>query len=290
MWFFWSLGNAFTDSLKDVFGAKGSRKFDEYLVCFAQRFFALPVLLPLAFIFELKVEPDVLFWKATAMSIIINIPASILYYRALKESSLSLALPVVTLSPVFLLVTSPLINREVPSMLGVLGVMISVLGTYLLSLSERREGGFFAPLTVLWENPGMRLMLIVAFLWSFGAPFDRIAVTHADPFFYNAVKETTLAAVFFFVVIVRGGLRNLFHAKAAKILAPMGLLSGISITFQMIAFSLTLVPYAISVKRASALFGILWGKLYFGETNLKERFVGAIVILAGAVMILLSTL
>ncbi len=290
MWFFWSLGNAFTDSLKDVFGAKGSRKLDEYIVCFAQRFFALPVLLPLAFIFKLEVEPDALFWKATAMSIIINIPASILYYRAIKESSLSLALPIVTLSPVFLLATSPLINHEIPSVLGVIGVMVSVIGTYLLSLSERHEGGFFAPFTVLWKNRGMRLMLVVAFLWSISAPYDRIAVTHVDPFFYNAVKETALAAVFFLGVAARGSVRDLSRAKAVKMLAPVGLLSGISITFQMIAFSMTLVPYAVSVKRASALFGILWGKLFFHEANIKERLLGALVILAGAVLILLATL
>ena len=41
MWFFWSLGNALAESIKDVFGKHGAQKFDEYLAAFSQRFFAL---------------------------------------------------------------------------------------------------------------------------------------------------------------------------------------------------------------------------------------------------------
>ena len=295
MWFFWSLGNALAESIKDVFGKHGAQKFDEYLAAFSQRFFALFLLIPLAFIFG-NAKPDAIFWYATFGSVAINIITSILYFRALKESPLSLVLPIVTLSPIFLLFTSPLINREVPSLFGVAGVIVSVFGTYLLNISKRKEG-LFAPLKTIWSNQGTRFMLIVAFLWSISAPFDKVAVQHAnpmlktgDPYFYVAISHIFLALALLPFVIKKIKPSRLFAPTSARVLAPIGIVSGLAITFQMIAFSMTLVPYAISVKRTSALFGALWGKLFFKEVNLKERLVGAVVILVGAAMVLFSAL
>lgn len=181
-------------------------------------------------------------------------------------------------------------------MLGLAGVAISVCGTYLMSVSKRSEG-LFAPLAAIWTQQSTRTMLIVALLWSFSAPLDKIAIHHAnpalpggDPYFYTMVTHVLLSLALAPLAFRKTPASVFFGRRNARALVPIGAVSGLAITFQMIAFSLTLVPYAISVKRASALFGILWGKLFFGETNLRERVAGALVILAGAVTILLATL
>ena len=287
MWFFWSLGNAFTESLKDAFGKRASLAFDEYALGWAQRFFALPLLIVLALLISKRTQVDGIFWLATGGSVAINAVTMILYMRAVKMAPLSLALPVVTLSPIFLLFTSPLINKEIPSLLGVAGVLVSVAGTYLLSFSRRREG-FWTPITSIWTNAGTRSMLIVAFLWAFSAPFDKIAVTHSDPYVYTAVTNLALALILLPFVLRKKREIPTMRWQGIKTLAPIGIFSGISIICQMIAFSLTQVPYVISIKRTSALFGILWGRMFFKEIHLRERLIGSLVILAGAVMILFA--
>ena len=56
----------------------------------------------------------------------------------------------------------------------------------------------------------------------------------------------------------------------------------------MVAISMTIVPNVITVKRTSALFGIVWGKLFFKEQNIKERLLGAIIMLLGVLLIAIS--
>lgn len=57
--------------------------------------------------------------------------------------------------------------------------------------------------------------------------------------------------------------------------------------FHMIAVSMTLVAYAIAIKRTSILFTVLWGALLFKEKNFKERLIGAAIMLAGVLLITL---
>ena len=41
----------------------------------------------------------------------------------------------------------------------------------------------------------------------------------------------------------------------------------------------------VSVKRLSILFGVIYGVMLFRETNIKERLLGATVMVSGIVMI-----
>jgi uncharacterized membrane protein len=51
------------------------------------------------------------------------------------------------------------------------------------------------------------------------------------------------------------------------------------------AINLVEVSYMISVKRLSILFGVIYGVIFFKETNIKERFLGATVMVLGIIMI-----
>jgi len=50
---------------------------------------------------------------------------------------------------------------------------------------------------------------------------------------------------------------------------------------------MTLVAYVISIKRVSILLSVLWGALLFGETGLRERLVGTLLMLLGVVAVTL---
>lgn len=56
----------------------------------------------------------------------------------------------------------------------------------------------------------------------------------------------------------------------------------------MIAISLILVAYVISIKRVSVVFCVLWGHFIFKERGIKERLAGTSVMVLGVVLITLS--
>ena len=56
----------------------------------------------------------------------------------------------------------------------------------------------------------------------------------------------------------------------------------------MTAISLTLVTYVIAIKRTSVIMSVLWGAIIFKEKGIKERLVGAVIMVLGVVLIVLS--
>lgn len=285
-WFFFSILNAFFQSLHDVFGKNAAQKVDVLAVAWSQRFFALFLIVPLVFITHSFEPLNQTFWIATIANAVLNTIVAFLYFQALKVSPMSLTLPIVALSPVFLLITSPLMVGEFPKPLGVLGILITVTGAYILNLSKRSKSPF-EPLLSIVKERGSRLMLIVAILWGFGSNLDKIAIRNSNPILYIFVF---ICMVLFFLTIIllvkKVSFKLIF--KNSKLLAPVGLAEGTALLFQMIAYTMTIVPNVIAVKRSSTMFGVIWGKVYFKEENFRERITGAAIMIIGVILIVIS--
>jgi drug/metabolite transporter (DMT)-like permease len=229
---------------------------------------------------------NVNFWEALIATVSLNTIASILFTKALKNSPLSLTLPITTFTPVFLLITSPIILGEFPKPLGIIGILSVVVGSYILNLSKRVHG-VFEPLLAIFKDEGPRLMLIVAIIWSITSNIDKIVVINSNPLLATFSITLGLAILLTFVLFVKNiSIKNIL--KNSKILAPIGLASGASLAFQMTAISMTLVANVISIKRTNALFGTLWGKMFFKEENIGERISGTIIMILGVILIAFS--
>lgn len=70
----------------------------------------------------------------------------------------------------------------------------------------------------------------------------------------------------------------------------VGVLGGAYISLQMLAFELTLVAHVSAVKRLSILVAVVGGSVIFNESSLKERLTGSTLMIAGTILIYLSTI
>ncbi len=110
MWVLYSFLNAFFDSAKSAFGKRASKLVDPYSSAWASRVMAAPVFLPAALLIDGPFAGNGTFWAATAGAAAINTVATILFMTALRDAPLSLTLQLTQLTPVFLLVTSPIMT------------------------------------------------------------------------------------------------------------------------------------------------------------------------------------
>lgn len=286
MWFALALLAALFESGKDLFGKQGlQQRADEYVMAWAWRLLALPFLLPLLLVFEVR-WPAAAFWPALLAGGGLNILTAILYMKAIKASDLSLTVPLVTFTPLFLLITSPLMLGEVPGPLGMAGVIMIVAGSYLLNIKERRRG-LLAPLQALLREPGPRLMLAVALIWSLTANIDKIGVQASTPLTWAIAVNAFIALGMLPLVLWRWQTGRSSRALPWPALLPVGLCGGLTTLCQMTAISLAMVPYVIAVKRLSILFSSLAGHLIFGEKGFRERLAGSTLMLAGVALIIL---
>jgi len=207
-----------------------------------------------------------------------------LYVRSLELSDLSLTVPMLATTPLFLLATSPLMLGEFPDPGGLAGIVCIVAGSYLLNISRWRKGPL-EPFKALLRQRGPRLMLVVAFLWSISGNIDKIGLRHSSPVFWItcAYGITTL---FLTPVVWRSAGRGFAQVwtKPWYLLAT-GLLEAVTAWCQMYALTMTLVPYVISVKRLSAVIAVLLGGIVLREKKLRERLLGSTLMVAGVFLI-----
>jgi drug/metabolite transporter (DMT)-like permease len=223
------------------------------------------------------------FWTALLVSGSLNVVATVLYMKAIKASDLSLTVPMVAFSPLFLLLTSPLLLGETSGLGGTAGVFLIVAGAYRLKAGENKAG-LLGPLRALLAERGPRLMLLVALLWSVSANFDKIGVRNSSPLLWAAALNMFIAAALSPLVL---------HRRRGKKLSPddlkglflIGTAGGLGSICQMTAITLTLVPYVIAIKRTSILMSGLWGHLRLGEAGLRERAPAALLMAAGVALL-----
>jgi drug/metabolite transporter (DMT)-like permease len=282
-WIVLSFLTALCESLKDVFSKKGLANVDEYVIAWSLQFFALPFLLTMLFFVKIPALGNQ-FWPALLLGGGLNVVTTILYMKAIKQSALSLTVPMVAFTPLFILMTSPLMVGEFPNWGGVLGVLFIVAGSYVLNLGERQRG-YLAPFRALVQERGPRLMLITAFLWSITANFDKIGVQNSSPIFWS-IAISMFSALVLFPIILHKSTRAVKQIPTRlQVLAPIGFFGALTAIFQMTAISLTLVAYVIAIKRTSAVMSVLWGHFIFKEKGLRERLLGAGIMLLGVALI-----
>lgn len=232
------------------------------------------------------------FLPAVAVTVAINILATILSYRALLTSDLSLCLPMLAFTPVFLLLTSFLILGEVPSLVGFGGILLVGAGSFLLA-TGKSPTSFLAPCVTLLRNTGVRMMLVVAFLYSISVTYDKVVVETSDPIFGSSIVFGLLAASFLAITTadrVRGKVMPIptgASSRSVILLIAIGLVLAVEAISINLAYTLSIVPYVISVKRLSIFFAVLFGGFLLKERSLRPRALGSLVMVAGTVLIAL---
>lgn len=259
----------------DVVTKKLSSSLGEFEIALGRIAFAVPVLWLFALLEGIpEVNGEII--GVYLVSLPLEVAATLLYIRALSLSPLSLTVPFLSFTPVFLLATSPVMMGERASPGGVIGVVLIALGAYALNMGSIRQG-CLAPLQALIREKGSLLMLAVALIYSVTSNFGKMGVLYSSPSFFAATYFSLLALAFIAIVMFKKGRVKVFR----KELLVLGLLSAIMITFHVLAIKLINVSYMIAVKRSSLLFGILFGALVFREKGLRERLAAGVLMMTG---------
>jgi len=284
MWFVFAFLTASFETLKDIVSKRTVADVSEYMVAWSWIFFALPFLLLVVVVQGIPPLGEG-FWPVLALAGSINSISFTLYVKAIKHSDLSVTVPMIAFTPMFMLVTSPLILGERPGLLGSIGIVLIVVGSYVLNLKERNRG-LLGPYRALLRERGPKIMLLVAFIWSVAGNLDKVGVNNSGPVFWILSVHSVTAGILTLVMLwhtrdYRDIVRNI------RPFTMIGFCSAMAAISQMTAITMTLVPYVISVKRTSIVMSVLSGHIIFKEKGLVERLSGVAIMIAGILCITL---
>ena len=259
---------------------------DEYVLSWALRFFAIPPIVLGLLVFGLpKINSGLVL--ALSFSAPAGVLATVLYMKAIKASDLSIISPISGISPVLVLMSSSFIVGEIPSILGVVGVMVTTAGIYVLKVHEV-SSGFSEPFKAVLREPGSKFMISMLLIYAVTAPVDKIGVEASSPVFYTFVLHLGQLILLTPLMMYKNSDWKASIQRNRKEIMAIGGLSGLSSIAQMTALTYTLVVYVVSIKRSGILLSVLAGHFIYDEKNLMERVSGSIIILLGLLLIALA--
>ena len=285
--FLLAFGTAISEALKDITSKYNLKHIDEYTAAFSMHLVQSLLLLPFILYTGLQFMSSRFLWALLASSVL-QLGVILLYFKAIKRSELSVTVPLITLTPLFMLLTSPILIGEFPSALGVVGIVLIVAGTYISNISDDSKK-FFAPFVALMRNQGSRYMLLVAFIWSITSNIDKIGVEETSPIYWAFTKDFVILIYLIPIVIWKSKQPLLQIRNRRWPLLMVGFFKSTSVVTQMFAIQFILVPYVISIKRASSVFIILFAFFFMKEReNFRNRLIGIIIIMIGLFIIAIS--
>ena len=287
MWIVFALSAAFLASFNPILYKRMLKDADSLVVVWGVTLLALPLLGALTFALTPQLPRlDWLFAIGVLGSAGLNVIAHLASTRALKLADVSLVTPLLIFSPVFTVLISAVFLGEIPSMQGLLGVGLILLGAYWLNHDPAT--GWFAPIKSLDFTPAIVLVLLAGFLWAITPLFEKTAILHTNPEsprFAAFAVDALLVIVLTPAVIARGrpSIGKLFLHRREFFLA--GLIAGIAPVLGYTAFSLGFVGYVTTLFKLSTLMTMLWSFLFLKERGLAQRLPASLVMVIGVILI-----
>lgn len=227
------------------------------------------------------------FYIVVIINVIVWLIAMSLMIKSLQISGLSVSVPMLSFTPIFLLFVSYVLLKEFPTIYGLIGIFVIVIGSYILNISNAKEG-YFEPFKEIFRSKGILYMLIAAFLFSITATLAKKGINLSNPAYFMIVHYL-IASLILVIFLFKRLIGNIdIIKKNFKRLLVLGISTASSELLAATAFKFAIVPYVISLKRTNVIFSALIGIWFLKEKRPTAVILGVIVMFAGVVLITLS--
>jgi len=228
------------------------------------------------------------FWLNMTLSAVLAVVGNVLLVYALKFGDLSVLGSLNAYKAILGLVLGIFLIGEVPSALGLLGVLLILFGSYFVV--DRTEGqssrGAFVQ---FFRERGVQYRFAALVCSATEAVFLKRAVLQSSPLLVFLLWATLglLVALLFVALLIGGGVRQEMNTLRQHWSAYGGLIftTGLMQATTLLTFGVIQVGYSLALFQLSTLISVFLGYRYFQERNIPRRLFGSIVMIIGAVLI-----
>jgi drug/metabolite transporter (DMT)-like permease len=288
-----SLLSAVFSTSKDLVSKRLAVNLDGMTSTFASFAFALPyyllVLALLALFGSESVTWSLGFLGLLFLRSVTDTFAEGMKMHAFAHADLSVVAIILSLSPVFLLITSPLLTGDPLTWPDALAIAL-VVGGSLLAV-YRPSGATWAS-----QRKGIVLAVAASVFFSLNSCFDRLALREAtseawQPSFWRPVFSgftmTLLSATFLLPAVLasRARLKSLHVHGAGLWLRGFFEVAFMVAKLFAVQYAYWSAPRVTGVQRLSLLLSIVAGRVFFREEDFGRRLTAGLLILAGVFLI-----
>lgn len=225
------------------------------------------------------------FWVYAVLFGVLQTASTLSLSKALKLSDISMVTPLWKTSLLFLLVFAFLTLSETPSPVGLLGIVVSMLGVYLLNVQKSRVS-VWAPLRELLVDRGQRYTLLSALLYAPTVVVLKQLILRSDVYFSNFMAYVAASLVILPLALRRSAPHFAQVPRYWPAFVSMGLFACLSSVCQSLAYQMTLTSYVEAVKQAEILFALGIGYVIFHErARVWAVLPGSMIIMLGVILL-----
>ena len=203
--------------------------------------------------------------------------------RGYQVGDLSLVYPLARgTGPLFSTLGAIFLLGEQPTLLGLLGAGLIVLGVFVISAS--------APSTGLDRRAAVLYGLLTGVFIASYTLWDKVAVSrlHLPPVLYDTISVTVRAALLIPIGVRRWPqVVGLWRAHKGGIIG-VGFFSELGYILVLVAMQTTPVIYTAPLREVSILIATLMGAIFLHEGQLRRRLPAATAILLGVLTLAMS--
>jgi drug/metabolite transporter (DMT)-like permease len=299
LWAVLALLSAFFTGIKDIMAKKFFKNNVSPNQVFFEEFFLL--LLICIFILFPYIEFNSIYqlWHLYLLKSISLGIATFFYFILLKKFEISLASPILNLSPLVLLILTSIFLSEVITLIQFVGIILILLSTYFLEITvfhherEKPHLHHWKDLLKIKKISFLIYSLIVITSISFSAIFDKLILSENQINVYTNMFFTSLfIIIFLFFYFIKEkyllkALKSIKNEPETLVISFFAIISNFLILFA-IAIPSAMVSLIIPLRRTSTLFAAIIGGILFHEKHLKKKILATIGMIIGVVLILYS--
>jgi len=218
------------------------------------------------------------------------VSANTLIVKALGYSDLSLLGPINSYKPIVGMTFGIFMLNEIPNLWGLLGVLMILFGSYFIAENSRSEKtrGIFKN---LFYDKGVQLRIAALFLSGVEAVFLKKALCYSSPLFSMGLwcfAGFVVSGISSLILLKRKFINEFSELpKNKKTFFMLFVTTGLMQFATLLIFEKMQVSYALALFQISSLVSVFLGYKYFKEKNIKQRIIGSILMIIGAVFIII---
>jgi uncharacterized membrane protein len=287
MWFTLALLSALFQVLRNMSMKHLGHQMDDTINVWGRFTFILPFLA--AFVVWYGIPPlQPGFWIYAILFGVAQSIGTLSLSKALKLSDISIVTSLWKISLLILVIFAFLTLGEAPSLLGFVGILVSVLGVYLLNIQKSRIS-VWAPLRELFIDRGLRYTLVAALFYAPAVVLVKQLILYSDPYFANLMAYLAASLTVLPLVLRRSAQHMVQIPRYWRSFCSMGLFGCLSSVCHSLAYQMTLTSYVEAVKQAEILFALAIGYVVFHErARVRAILPGSLTMLCGIVLLKLG--
>ena len=273
--------------LVNVFQKKlTNREVSPELIVAASYLFFVLLSIPV-FIYEQPFDMPVEFWLYISLLGIFDVFGNMFLVKSLKTIDLSVFGPMNSYKPVFAIIFSTLILGEIPSLAGVVGVCVIILGSYFLSI---QPGSKQNRIKNTFKSRGIMYRFLAIALTAIAAVFSKKVILLSSPLI-TLIYWSVIGLPFSVILLLKtkpNWKNEISHISNSKWLFGLLFFSFLALQLlTLLTFEKVFVGYSLALFQLSSLISVFFGFHFFKERNLKYRLIGALIMVLGALLIMI---